>query len=240
MGELGAAQREALEEKRREKARNLRYRKPVVRDLNLESIRCQLSDIQEACADVHWYCDSDDGYDTLLNALDGDSDEAFEFKTAFADLEYQAERMADDMDSVWLPECFDLFFAGIGAGAEGGGLLGFDEYEEDYFGLDGFSAEAAEREAGKQLMRLTKQELIDAAGACFRVAYAFVGLRSRFDDLKAAMDILRGQNTALLKQVRAIDEAYDAAAAGDFYEWYRESKDFDRLLAALPDRVWIE
>ena len=107
-------------EKRREKARALRFRKPVVRDLNLESIREQLTDIEEACAEVHWYCESEDGWDTLLNALDGDDDDAWEFKTAFAELESECEQMREDMDQVidWdatLEDHFDLFFAGIGA-----------------------------------------------------------------------------------------------------------------------------
>ena len=59
------------EEKRREKARALRYRKPAVKDLNISEILIQLTEIEEECAEVHWYCDSEDGWDTLLNALDG-------------------------------------------------------------------------------------------------------------------------------------------------------------------------
>jgi cytochrome c556 len=37
------------EEKRMEKAKALRYRKPAVKDLNLASIREQLTEIEEAC-----------------------------------------------------------------------------------------------------------------------------------------------------------------------------------------------
>ena len=85
------------EEKRREKARALRYRKPAVKDLNIAEILEQLTEIEEECAEVHWYCDSEDGWDTLLNALDNDDDDAWEFKTAFADLEGQCEKMRDDL-----------------------------------------------------------------------------------------------------------------------------------------------
>ena len=238
------------EEKRREKARQRRYRKPAVKDMNLTDIRIQLSDIEEACADVHWYCDSEDGWDTLLNALDGDDEDAWEFKMAFADLEGQCERMRDDLERVtdWdalLEDHFDLFFAGIGADGATGGMLGWDGYEEDYFGLEpGWESESAGREASEKLKRLTKDQLIDLAGQAFRIAFNFLGLRSRYDDLKAALDILREQNTALLQQVKAIEDLYDAAEAAGFakYEWNRgeREKDLDRLLNALPDRAWIE
>ena len=240
------------EEKRMEKAKALRYRKPAVKDLNLASIQEQLTEIEEACADVHWYCDSEDGWDTLLNALDGDDDEAWEFKMAFSDLEGECERMREDMDRLneWdyddlVGDHFDVFFAGIGAASVGGGMWGFDEYEGDYFGLEpGWESEAAEREAAEKLKRLTKDKLISLMGVAFRIAVQFLGLRSRYADLKAAMDILREQNTALLKQVKAIEDLYDATESEGFskYDFHRSEneKALDRLLNALPDRAWIE
>ena len=240
------------EEKRREKARNLRYRKPAVRDLNLDAIREQLCEIQEACADVHWYCESEDGWDTLLNALDGDDDDAWEFKMAFADLESQCEQMRSDLNRLdeWdyeslVEDHFDIFFAGIGAASVGGGMMGFDEYEEDYYGLEpGWETTLAERDAAEKLKRLTKEKLIGLMGQAFRIAVNFLSLRSRFDDLKAAMDILREQNTALLKQVKAIEELYDQTEAEGFSEYdfgkSENEKALDRLLNTLPERAWIE
>lgn len=238
------------EEKRREKARALRYRKPAVRDLNLASIQEQHSDIEEECAEVHWYCDSEDGWDTLLNALDGDDDDAWEFKLAFADLEGECERMRDDLERVtdWdalLTDHFDLFFAGIGAGSVGGGLWGYDDYEGDYYGLEpGWQEEEAVKTGREKLKRLSKDQLIDLAGQAFRIAVNFLSLRHRYDNLKAAMDILREQNTALLEQVKAIEELYDQAEARGFsrYDFTRSEaeKAMDRLLGTLPERAWIE
>ena len=72
-------------ETKRRKAQQLRYKKPIVRDLNLDSITQDLWDIQEECENVRWYTDSEDGEDSLINALDGDEDEAYEFKMSFAD-----------------------------------------------------------------------------------------------------------------------------------------------------------
>ena len=240
------------EEKRREKARNLRYRKPAVRDLNLDAIREQLAGIQEACADVHWYCESEDGWDTLLNALDGDDDDAWEFRMAFADLESQCEQMREDLDRLneWdyddlVGDHFDVFFAGIGAASVGGGMMGYDAYEEDYYGLEpGWETTLAERDAADKLKRLTKDKLIALTGVAFRIAVNFLSLRSRFDDLKAAMDILREQNTALLKQVKAIEDLYEQSISEGFSEYdFNKSaneKALDRLLDTLPERAWIE
>ena len=119
------------EETKRFKAKNLRYKKPIVRNLNLDSITQDLWDMQEECENVRWYTDSEDGEDSLINALDGDEDEAYEFKMAFSDLCAECERMFEDLREEWVPECFDIFFVAAGASDSGGGLLGWDAYDQD-------------------------------------------------------------------------------------------------------------
>lgn len=185
------------EEMKKNKAKKLRYKKPIVKNLNLETIQQDLWDIQESCEEVHWFTDSDDGSETLINALSGDEDEAYEFKMAFADLCAECERMFDDMQEEWVPDCFDILFVTAGAGETYGGLLGFDSYEQDYFGI-GCSEAFAEDEAKKKLKQMTKDELIAAVRQCFRIYSAYIGLRNRYDSLKAAIDILREQNTGYL------------------------------------------
>lgn len=95
---------------KRQKARQLRYKKPIAKDLNLMTIREELWDIQEECEDVHWYVDTDK--ETLINALDGNEDEAYEFRMMFGDLCAECERMLEDLDEAWIPDCFDQFFCG--------------------------------------------------------------------------------------------------------------------------------
>lgn len=56
------------EETKRIKARNLRYKNPIVKNLNLEYIKQDLWDIQEECEEIRWYTDSEDGNDSLINA----------------------------------------------------------------------------------------------------------------------------------------------------------------------------
>lgn len=228
------------EETKRKKARQLRYKNPIVKDLNLDYIKNDLWDIQDACEEIRWFTDSEDGEDTLINALSGDEDEAYEFKMAFADLCAECERMGYDLDEEWVPECFDMFFVTAGAGEAYGGLLGFDTYEGDYFGLD-CTDSFAEDEAKKKLKQMTKDELIAASRQCFKVFQAYIGLRNRYDSLKAAIDILRDQNTGYIQVVKEIEKLYEAASKHQ--EWYaeysKEWKEFERYTDALPQEAWI-
>lgn len=103
------------EETKRLKAKNLRYKKPIVKDLNLDKITEDLYDIMNECEDVRWYTDSDNGEDSLVNALNGEEDEVYEFKMAFADLCAECDRMYEDLHEEWIPKCFDIFFVTAGA-----------------------------------------------------------------------------------------------------------------------------
>ncbi len=228
------------EETKRIKARNIRYKKPIVKNLNLEFITQDLWNIQEKCEDVRWYTDSDDGSDSLINALAGDEDEAYEFKMAFADLCAECERMFHDLQEEWVPDCFDIFFVSAGAGETYGELLGFDEWEQDYFGLD-CSEAFAEDEAKRKLKQMTKDELITAARQCFKVYAAYIGLRNRYDSLAAAIDILRDKNTGILQIVKQIEELYEAASKkqGSYAEYSREWREFEKYTYALPQEAWI-
>ena len=227
------------EESKAWKAKNLRYKKPIVRDLNLDRIREDLWEIQEACEEVRWYTDSDDGTDSLVNALAGDEDEAYEFKMAFADLSAECDRMQEDLQDEWVPECFDVFFVSAGAGTYYGGLLGWDSYEGDYYGLESYEDDFAENEAGKKLYQMTKKDLVAAARRCFRIYYAYIGLRYRYDNLKAAMDILRDQNTGILQAVREINRLYDALE-NRWSDYGKEARQWKQYTDALPPEAWLQ
>lgn len=231
---------EDAEEVRRRKARELRYRKPIVKNINLDFIREDLNDIACECEEVRYYVDEDD--ETLINALDGDEDEAYEFKMMFADLCAECERMQEDLYNRWenlIPEGFDSFFAAIGAGDTGGGLLGWDSYEGDYFGLQ-CTDSYAEDESAKKLKQMTKDNLIISAKQCFKIYHSYLGLRHRYDCLNGAMDILKSENTDYLKQIKAIEEAYMEADKVKFREWEKATRNFDRLISCLPQTAWLQ
>lgn len=225
------------EETKKHKAKQLRYKKTIAKDLNLDKINEDLWDIQETCEEIRWYTDSEDGEDSLINALDGDEDEAFEFKMAFADLCAECERMQEDLQEEWVPECFDIFFVTVGAGD----LLGWDSYEQDYFGID-CTESWAEDEAKKKLKQMTKDELIASARQCFKVYQAYIGLKNRYDSMRAAIDILRDQNTGYLQVVKEIERLYETVSEDHWTrnEYSKESREWKRYTDALPQEAWIQ
>lgn len=226
------------EETRRQKAKQLRFRKPIAKNLNLDFIKTDLYDIQEQCEDVHWFTDSDDGNDTLINALDGDEDEAYEFKMAFADLCAECERMREDLHEEWIPECFDIFF--VATASDNEEMLGWDSYEGDYYGI-GYSDNILRENASQKLKKMTKDDLIEASLQCMKIYQAYIGLRNRYDSLKNAIDVLRDQNTGQLQVVREIERMYDEVSKDYYsrYDWSKQSKEWRQYTDALPAEAWI-
>ncbi len=226
-------------ETRREKARELRYKKAALAELNYDTIRNELFDIQDQCENVRWYVEGDEK--NLLNALDGDEEEAFEFKMAFAELANETEMLVDIFSDAIIVDCFDDFFVGIMTGGNGGfTIVGFDSYEEDYFRLaNGYFGESlAINESKKRLMRLTKEELIRAAGQCFGIATSFLNVQYKYKCLQSAFDILNNDNGSLINQVKEIEKAYEELQK-DSYD-YKKQTAFDQMTADLPERVWVE
>ena len=209
--------------------------------MGFEFLRAELDDIRDACDTIHWWTDQDD--ETLLNALDGDDEDVWEFKLAFSHLEAKADelfemiyelcRYEDDFGQVY----DDCTVALIGNRYQ---TIGYDSFEEDYYALTGYEPGLAQTESGKRLMRRTKAEIISTVGQCFGILIAFLDLRQQYDYLKATFDILRDENTSMLQQVREIDAAYKALVTADWAARSEAEKKFDRLLSALPDRVWME
>lgn len=125
-------------------------------------------------------------YGTLITCFDPDVHALMEmlYRGRFYKLLAEESGRINDMEE-WVPDCFDILFVAAGAGETYGGLLGFDSYEQDYFGI-GCSEAFAEDEAKKKLKQMTKDELIAAVRQCFRIYSAYIGLRNRYDSLKAA------------------------------------------------------
>lgn len=223
------------EETRRQKARQMRYKKAVAKDLNLQVIKDTLWDIREECEEVKYYFEDDDD-DTLLNALCGDEEQEWEFKMMFADLSAECEQMWMDLEEDYVPECFDMFFGTVSSGR----MLGWDEFEGDYIGLhDGYEDKLARRENQKRMMRMTKAEIIETACVCFRIAQAYMGLMHRYECLKGALDILKDENTRFLQMVKQIEEKYEAAEKDSFYSCSPNAREFERLLRNMPQIAWL-
>ncbi len=151
------------------RTRNLRYKKPALASMGFEELSIELEEIREACVDIHYFIDQEDD-ETLLNALDGNEEEEYEFKMAFADLEakaYELDRIMYDYYG-WDSTDFNKMYNDCTVALIGNRYrtLGYDFEEEDYFSLTSYEQKLAQTEAGKRLMRLTKAEMIWAAD-CF-------------------------------------------------------------------------
>lgn len=226
------------------RAKNLRYKRPALQSMGYDAIRTELWDIREACNDIHWFIEQGD--ETLLNALNGDDDEEFEFRMAFSDLEAKADALDEALEEWrrWDEDGGERTYNDCTVALIGNRYrtIGYDMYEEDYYGLTSYEQGLAQTDAGKRLMRKTKAEMISTIGQCLGILIAFLDLRQQYDYLKATFDILRDENTSMLKQIKEIEAAYEALQTAE--TWTDAGKEavrrFDRLIDCLPDRAWIE
>lgn len=224
-----------------QKARNLRYKKAMLASLNLEEIQSTLYDIGNECAEYQYYFERDN--DTLLNALDGDEEQEYEFKMMFSDLSCECDMLNDIVKEEYVTEYFDDFFVGIMRdGGSGFEVLGYDSYQEDYYRLTRFETELANNESAKRLKRLTKDELITVCGQCFGIAASFFNVQYKYDYLKAAFDVLKDENTSFLQIIKDIENAYDKANEDEWYEYADSVKAFERLISSFDEysKIWIE
>lgn len=227
------------EEKKQYKAKQLRYKKPIAVNMNYAFLCEELYEMEETITDVQWFADDEDN---LVNALDGDEDEAYEFKMAFSDLAAEMEMFQEDLNNEYVPDCFDDLFPAAGADYMGG-YGGWDSYEQDYFGLQPYEYKYAEDEAEKRICRLTKKELLEAVGACLKVYSQYVSVRYRYDCLEASLDILREKNMQVLKLFKAIEEQYEKAESSSMHFQYKydsEVRKLDRMLDEVPQEYWIQ
>lgn len=225
-------------EMRRVKARDLRFKKPLHQELNIESMRNFVWEAQEAVSEIAFASQNDD---VFLDVLGGDEDEAFAYRLAFSQLETDLERFSNDFEEMYYTELdyFDCFEVAISSANDS--LMGYDEVEGDYFGIDEeYNRDAARSEQTEKLKRLTKDKLIIVARKCWRLALQFIALRSRYQDLEAALNIIRGYNNGLLQQVDSINKEWEKANdENDKYKNGIYSRLFDQLTKALPDECWL-
>lgn len=229
-------EKEIIEEQKRYKARQLRYKKPIAQAMSLEFLQSELWDMQEVVSSVVYAMEDDDA---LLDALGGSEEEMFEFRMAFADLEAELDNFQNDLDGEWIPECFDELFV---AAKLGGQYLGYDGYERDYYGLHGYENTIAEKEAEKHVCRLTKKELLEAVQQSLRVYSSYMALRYRYDCLEASLRVLQGTNMELVKLMKSIEDKYEEAeqdTQGFTLKYHKSLVELDELTGHLPQEVWI-
>lgn len=147
---------------RKAKAKKLRYKRAILRDMNLYTIKDWAYEASNECYE-YAYADMNN-YEELVNALDGDTEEASAYQLAFSLLESDLSRFMDDLEEKWVPECFDDMILGI-CGDYEAEMVGYDDFEGDYFGLrEPWERECALEETKERLTKMKKPDLIEAAG----------------------------------------------------------------------------
>lgn len=222
---------------RKEKAKGLRYKRAILPGMNLSDIRSWAYDAMNDCYEYSFA--ESNNYEELVNVLDGDVEEAQAYLLAFASLEADLSRFTDDLENEWVPECFDDMIVGI-CGEYDSQMDGYDAFDGDYFGLQtSWEKECAIEVTKERLKKLKKDELIEAAGQCIRIALSYMALKHRADDLQAAAEIVRGMNNGLLRDVQAVNKIYEEWSTADWKTKNEKESAFDRILSELPQEVWI-
>lgn len=226
---------------REQRTRALRYKRPALASMGYEHIQSELEEIIAACDDVAWFAGN---RDALTAALDGSDEEANEFMMACGDLSSKAGLLLEELyevgewDSDGIARRYDdCTVALIGNRYD---VVGFDTVEEDYFSLTNYDTELANSEAGKRLMRHKKEEMLSIIGQSVGILVAFLDVRQRFDYLKATLDVLHDENHSVLQAVKDINTAYEKAEAVRFSDYHKDAQEFERLLWAVPERMWME
>lgn len=225
-------------ETKADKARQLRYKRSALQSVGYQTIKDELCEIQETCEEFRWYMDDDD---SLIDAMDGDEDEAYEFKMLFCDLAGKCESLFNILTDYNMdPDLYDDCTVAIVGGKYN--VIGFDTYEDDYFTLTSYEGEMAATESGKRIMRLTKAEMLSTWGQCLGIVMSFLDLRYRYDYLKASFDVLKSKNTGILQVIKDIEVAYEEAERDGFYSFEDSTKRLDQLLNSFTDydKIWVQ
>ena len=228
---------------RAEKAQEMRYKKSALQEMSYYAIRRGLEEITEACYDVDWLFDSGNE-DAIYEVLEETYEDFDEFRNAFLTVRLDAERLWDETEEIlryYDEDDFEQYFNDCTVALIGNRyqLMGYDTVETDYFNLSQYDSELAVSEAGKRLMKFKKADIISRIGQCMGILLAYYDLRQQYDCLKTTLDLLRGENVSVIHLVRNIEEAYEKANSEKFDEYSKETKEFDKLVSQLPEKVWI-
>lgn len=216
-------------------SKNLRWKRPALMGLSYEEIRDKLWDITDVCSEIHWAYEDDE---SLIDALDGNEDEAWEFKMMFSTLDNEAQDLLESLDN-WFTDDTEREFNDTSVALIGNtyDLIGYDGYQEDYFSLCSYQTHLAHTEAGKRVMRKTKQEMLTSIGHTLGIILAFQNVELKYEYLKATIDVLKGHNNSILQQVKSIEAAYEAAQEESWGG--KAQREYDKLLRDLPEQFWI-
>ena len=212
------------------------YKRAMLEQFNINDIQYNLEEISAECDEIRYSID----LDNIVDALDGDEEQAFEFREMFSELSCECEQLYNILLENYITSYFDDFFVGISKrGQSCYKMVGFDSYEEDYFSLTSFDEQLAQNVSAQRIKRLNKDEILSVAGQCFGIAMAYLNVKEKYDNLKAVFDIIKGENGRILKSVKLIENLYSELYQDGYIQSDVEKK-FEYMTKSLPDRLWVE
>lgn len=113
-------------------------------------------------------------------------------------------------------------------------VYGYDAAELDYFKLnDEYEEALAVEEAQKRLGRFTKSELIKFFRKVLMTIVMFYDLKAAHDCLTSIVEELDEKGALLERKNDTINRLYEDLTG-------KNAKEFDDLIAHLPQRMWVE
>lgn len=220
--------------------RKLRYSKSVIEKFNYEEIVNELYEIMDTCDGIRYTIEDED---VLLDALGGNDEEVYEFRMMFSELSGKAGQLYELLNEYQSDEEISEYFDEITAGiSDGTGLkhFAYDQFEEDYYQVTSFEGNICVQEAQKKLMRMKKDELIARSNRVFRIILAYLDIKYKHDYLSATLEILNDEQHGIIDMVKELNRMYNLADS-DGWEYYSESlRNYEKALATVPERMWIE
>ena len=209
------------------------WKKSILENLTFYDIIGWLDEVGED-GDMYGYERGDSGYyNDYKELFDELSAGAYTLEEALGDVNDELHLGIDygDESTVW----DDVMVAMLGPLYT---TLGYDVSEYDYFHMvNSWDDNAAQKEAKKRLMRLTKEQLINTVGKVFQIMALFWDLKAAHDCLTAVVDELDYKGAILEEKSDAIDKLYEEYTGKDAEEF--EAR-FEELTKKLPQRMWVE
>ena len=80
--------------------------------------------------------------------------------------------------------------------------------------------------------------MLSKIGQCMGIVMAVLDIKEQHDRLSTILEMLKSENTGLLKTLKEINDVYEEFAREGRYS--DAEKKLDRLVEVLPDRFFIE
>lgn len=206
-------------------SKTLLWKKSCLSSLDFDSITEWLEEIGEN-GDPYGYEGDEEGYYRDYKELFDDlSAGAYSMYEQLIDESYYGDY--DDFRTMWNDMTVgllgDLFT-----------VYGYDPAELDYFRLsDPYEEEIAVKEAGKRLMRMTKEQLIRNFRKVLMTLVVFYDLKAAHDCLTSVVTELDERGALLECKNERINALYEDLTG-------KNGELFDQEIARLPQRMWVE